>query len=143
MLIVGHTRRFRWFRCDVCGDVRIPFHYGNWTEIVTLPHRHLISAATRWATELKEEDYALNAGKVKALSLEANVPAPKARLKGIIAYIRRKSADEEGRAWISPEHDYPLGYAGSPEEFLDQLRALEEQGRIRHDERGYWVSSQE
>lgn len=137
---VGIPRgRYRLTHCDTCGDVRISFRVRAWEEIAKHPNRHLVSAATRLATEHGNTEYVLGPGEVKGLLLGVNTPAPEARLDEILEYIRRNSSGPEGRAWITPERDYPLGYARNPEEFLAQLDILERQGRVQHDEGGYWV----
>ncbi|NIM58148.1 MAG: hypothetical protein GTO16_04290 [Candidatus Aminicenantes bacterium] len=132
-------------KCDACGEYFLASPEIFESSYATLPRekRTMISCYTRDCFEHRREPPQLeDAGYLTGIITEYEHKTIDDKLKNLIFYIRKKSAQSGDRVFLEARKDYPVTYSLGPEGFAEILNNAIEQRLIKSTETGFELTEQ-
>jgi len=132
-------------KCGICGEYFLASPEIFESSYTDMPRekRTMISSYTRDCFEHRKEPPQLeDAGYLTGIITEYENKTFDDKLKNLIFYVRKKSAQSGDRVFLEAEKDYPITYSLGPEGFTEILSNAIEQRLIKSIETGFELTDQ-
>jgi hypothetical protein len=132
-------------KCDICGEYFLASPEIFESSYTAMPRekRTMISSYTRDCFEHSKEPPQLeDSGYLKGIITEYENKTLDDKLKNLILYVRKKSAQSGDRVFLEAEKDYPITYSQGLAGFTEILNNAIEQRLIKPIESGFELTDQ-